>query len=175
MKKPVITAAIMAVALLACAAADHKEKGKSPACMHCGSTCCLVPICVCEPGTKKKPRTEYETMSEPICVAGCGSKFWPFGRCHDRADCTSCTESPCQCPGWVRNRKTLKKETVDEEVPTIKRKVAYVCDACTDCGTGSCCDNRPLRSASSATVDHYGNSRSMASELSLRILQFLRL
>ncbi len=106
MKKPVITAAIMAVALLACAAADHKEKGKSPACMHCGSN------------------------------------PWPFGRCHDRADCTSCTESPCQCPGWVRNRKTLKKETVDEEVPTIKQNVAYVCDACTDCGTGSCCDNR---------------------------------
>jgi hypothetical protein len=29
----------------------------------------------------------------------------------------------------VRNRKTLKKETVDEEVPTIKRKLASICPA----------------------------------------------
>jgi hypothetical protein len=41
----------------------------------------------------------------------------------------------------------IMTEPVDEEVPTIKRKVAYVCDACAGCGpvargTGSCCDER---------------------------------
>ena len=168
MHRPIITAMLLAAALLACGAADkdkaadkpkastkekdkdNKDKSKDdkkPACMHCGATCCLEPICVCEPGTKKKPKNEYETKCEPICVAGCGSKPWPFDWCHERAGCTSCCAEPCRCPGWVRNRKTLKKETVDEEVPIIKRKVAYVCDACAGCGpvacgTGSCCDER---------------------------------
>jgi len=124
---------------------DAAKKDEKPACMHCGGTCCLVPICVCEPGTKKKPQVEFEVKCEPMCVAGCGSKPWPFGQCHDRVGCTSCCEEPCRCPGWVRSRKMLKKETVDEEVPTIKRKVAYVCDTCAGRGTGCCgdrCDHR---------------------------------
>lgn len=159
MHKPIITAMLLTAVLLACGAAD-KEKGadkpkdsskskedEKPACMHCGATCGLTPICVCEPGTKKKPKVEFDVKCEPICVAGCSSKPWPFGRCHERVGCTNCCEEPCRCPGWVRNCKKLKKETVDEEVPTIKRKVAYVCDTCTGCdpvarGTGSCCDER---------------------------------
>jgi hypothetical protein len=109
----------------------EKDKGKKeepkPACMHCGATCGLEPVCVCEPGTKKKPKVEFEVTCEPICVAGCGSKPWPFGRWHDRGGCTSCCAEPCACRGWVRNRKKLKRETTDEEVPAIKRTVAYVC------------------------------------------------
>ena len=142
-----ITALLLTVALLACGAADKEKtagkndaskKDERPACMHCGGTCGLVPICVCEPGTKKKPQGEFEVKCEPMCVAGCSSKPWPFGRCHDRVGCTACCEEPCRCPGWVRNVKKLKKETVDEEVPTIKRKVAYVCDTRAGCGTGCC-------------------------------------
>jgi hypothetical protein len=36
----------------------EKEKDKPPACMHCGATCGLEAVCVCECGTKKKPKTE---------------------------------------------------------------------------------------------------------------------
>jgi hypothetical protein len=172
MHRPIINATLLTVALLACGAADKEQaadarkdqrepnasgKAKStakskedakPACMHCGVTCCLQAVCVCEPGKKKKPKNEYEATCEPICVAGCGSTPWPFGRCRDRVGCTSCCEEPCPCPGWVRNRKALKKETTDKEVSTIKRKVAYVCDTCAGCGAGSCCkDNREHRHA----------------------------
>jgi hypothetical protein len=157
-----ITCLLLAVVLLACGAdgkektadkdktADKKDaskKDEKPACMHCGATCGLVPVCVCEPGTKKKPKVEFDVTCEPICVAGCGSKPWPFGRCHDRAGCTSCCAEPCRCPGWVRNCKKLKKETTDEDVPTIKRKVAYVCDCCAGrCKSGCCGGGRARRS-----------------------------
>lgn len=129
---------------------DDKKKSKEdekPACMHCGATCGLTPICVCEPGTKKQPKVEFDVKCEPICVAGCSSKPWPFGLCHKHVSCTNCCEEPCRCPGWVQNVKKLKKETTDEEVATIKRKVAYICDCCAGGGpiascTGSCCDDR---------------------------------
>jgi hypothetical protein len=157
-----ITALLLTVALLACGAdgkektadkdktADKKDaskKDEKPACMHCGATCGLVPICVCESGTKKKPKVEFDVTCEPICVAGCGSKPWPFGRCNDRVGCTSCCEEPCRCPGWVRNCKKLKKEATDEEVPTIKRKVAYVCDCCAGRCTAGCCGGGRARRA----------------------------
>lgn len=147
------TALLLTVALFACGAADKKDASKKdadkdkkdtpPACMHCGSTCGLVPICVCEPGTKKNPKVEFDVTCEPICVAGCGSKPWPFGRCHDRVGCTTCCEEPCGCPGWVRNCKKLKTETTDEEVPTIKRKVAFICDCCAGRCTAGCCGATP--------------------------------
>ena len=131
-------------------AADDKTaspKHAKPACMHCGATCGLVPVCVCEPGTKKKPKNQYQTTCEPICVPGCSTKPWPFGGWHDRSHCTSCCAEPCACPGWVRNRKTLKRETVEEDVPTIKRKVAYVCDPRAGRGTG-CCGTGQQRASS---------------------------
>jgi hypothetical protein len=132
-------------------AADDKTASPNhakPACMHCGATCGLVPVCVCEPGTKKKPKNQYQTTCEPICVPGCSTKPWPFGGWHDRTRCTSCCAEPCACPGWVRNRKTLKRETVEEDVPTIQRKVAYICDPYAGRGT-SCCDiERPPRPSS---------------------------
>jgi hypothetical protein len=156
MHKPIITAMLLTAVLLACGAADKekaadkpKDSSKSkedekPACMHCGATCGLTPICVCEPGTKKQPKVEFDVKCEPICVAGCSSKPWPFGRCHDeRVGCTNCCEEPCRCPGWVRNVKQLKKETTDEEVATIKRKVAYICDCCAGRCTAGCCEVTP--------------------------------
>jgi hypothetical protein len=127
-------------------AKEDKEKSKKdekPACMHCGATCGLAPICVCEPGTKKQPKVEFDVKCEPICVAGCSTKPWPFGRCGAHVGCTTCCEEPCRCPGWVRNCKKLKKETTDEEVPTIKRKVAYVCDCCAGRCTAGCCEATP--------------------------------
>lgn len=175
MRKPMITPMLLAVALLACGAADkekttdkpqdagkpktaEKAKGKEdkgkddkekskpdekPACMHCGATCGLAPICVCEPGTKQKPKVEFDVKCEPICVAGCSGRPWPFGRCGAHVGCTTCCEEPCRCPGWVRNCKKLKKETIDEEVPTIKRKVAYVCACCSGRCTAGCCEAAP--------------------------------
>jgi hypothetical protein len=127
---------------------DKDKKAKEdpkPACMHCGATCCLVAICVCEPGTKKKPTVEFEVTCDPICVPRCGTKPWPFGRAHDRAGCTSCSSEPCECRAWVRSRKKIKRETGEEDVPTIKRTVAYVCDTCAGGGpvvscTGSSAD-----------------------------------
>ena len=115
------------------------KAAKTPACMHCGATCGLTAICVCEPGTKKQPKVEFEVECEPICVAGCGSKPWPLGKCGHLGGCTNGCEDRCRCPSWVRNRKQLKKEIVDEDVPTIKRKVAYVCDCCAGrCPGGGC-------------------------------------
>ena len=165
MHRPIITILLLSVVLLACGAND-KEKttadpidasnpmapgkakgdqeqpakktakaGTTPACMHCGATCGLTAICVCEPGTKKQPKVEFDVECEPICIAGCSSRPWPLGNCGSRVGCTN----GCgRCPSRVRSRKQLKKETVDEEVPTIKRKVAYVCDCCAGRCAGRC-------------------------------------
>lgn len=108
----------------------------TPACRHCGATCGLAAICVCEPSTKKQPKVEFDVECEPICIAGCGSRPWPWGKCGNRVGCTNGCQDRCRCPSWVRSRKQLKKETVEEDVPTIKRKVAYVCDGCAGRCTG---------------------------------------
>lgn len=138
-----IAALLFALALLACGAADKdKDKNKEdrkPACMRCGATCGLTPLCVCEAGTKKRPKTEFEATCEPICVAGCGSKPWFLDWSCDRTTCTSCCNEPCECPSRVRFCKKLKKETVDEDVPTVVRKVKYVCRCCAGTCTAGCC------------------------------------
>jgi hypothetical protein len=118
-----------ALALLACGAAD-KKKEETPACLRCGATCDLVPTCVCEPGTKKQPKVEFETTCEPICIPACGGWPWPFGGHGDRVGCVSCCREPCDCASRVRYRKKLQQETVDEEVPVVTRKVAYLCGCC---------------------------------------------
>jgi hypothetical protein len=169
MHRPIITILLLSAVVLTCGANDKEktaadpseagsqkapgkaksEQGESgkktakadkiPACTHCGATCGLTAICVCEPGTKKQPKVEFEVECEPICVAGCGSRPWPWGKCGKRVGCTNGCEDRCRCPSWVRNRKQLKKETVDVDVPTIKRKVAYVCDCCAGrCAGGGC-------------------------------------
>jgi hypothetical protein len=115
-----------------------QEEGK-PACMHCGATCGLAPVCVCEPGTKKRPKTEFDATCEPLCVAGCTTKPRFLGWCHGRETCTSCCAEPCECPSRVRWCKRLKRETVDEEVPTIVRKVKYVCRCCSGTCSAGCC------------------------------------
>ena len=141
-------AAMLLVAVLACAGAadkpaekkkDDGQKKDPPACMHCGATCGLRPICVCKPGTKKQPKFEFDVTCEPICIPGCSSHVWPFGGREARVGCTSCCEEPCSCPGKVRYCKKIKKETIDEEKPTIERKVAYVCRVCSGAGQARCC------------------------------------
>jgi hypothetical protein len=124
--------------------ADKSEKGaksdkKPPACMHCGATCGLEPICVCKPGTKKKPVTEYATDCEPFCVPGCSGPPW----CRHGAGCTDCPDDSCRCPGRVRSRKKLSKETRDEEVAVVKRSVAYVCCRCAEQPAAGCCETDP--------------------------------
>ena len=136
-----ITSRRMAILTLgaALAAIAAAEKPKAPACRSCGSTCGLEPICVCEPGTKKKPKVEFGTECEPVCIPGCGSRPWPWGDRHPGGGCTSCCDEPCRCPGRVRSCKRLTKTTVDEEVPVIERRVEYVCAACASGGRPSCC------------------------------------
>lgn len=119
----------------AAGAADKKP----PACMHCGATCGLEPVCVCKPGTKKKPVTEYETSCEPFCVPGCSGPPW----CRRGAGCTDCTDACSHCPATVRFRRKLSKETRDEEVATVKRTVAYVCCRCAARPQTGCCDVGP--------------------------------
>lgn len=130
------------------------KQDDSPACMHCGATCGLEPICVCESGTKKRPKFEFDTTCEPICVPACGSHVWPFRARAAGTGCTTCCEEPCACPGRVRSCKKLKKETVDEEVPTVVRKVKYVCAGCGGRGTVGCCDvEQPRRRPSAWWTD----------------------
>ena len=122
---------------------DKKEKPKeeSPKCMHCGGRCGLEAVCVCECGTKKKPKTEYEAKCDPICVPRCSGLPWPFSRCRHGGGCTDCPSDACRA--WVRHRKTLVKETKDEEVSVIERKVKYVCCQCTATGKTGCCGGEP--------------------------------
>lgn len=102
---------------------DKADESGPPACMRCGATCGLTPICVCEPGTKKKTRVEFESVREPVCIAGCGGHVQPTG-------CTDCCDEPCACPGRVRCCNRLRANTVTEEVPAVVRKVRYVCRCC---------------------------------------------
>lgn len=126
---------------------DAAKKDESPACMCCGATCGLVPTCVCEPGTKKQPKVEFETTCEPICIPACGGWPWPFGGRRDRVGCTSCCQEPCDCASRVRFCKKLKKETVDEDVPVVNRTVAYLCRGCTGNNRARCCGGAPQQRA----------------------------
>jgi len=146
------TILLVLVAVLVCTGAADKQadqkkedahKESTPACMQCGATCGLQPICVCEPGTKKQPKIEFDTTCDPVCIPACGSHAWPFGGRAAKTGCTSCCEEPCACPSRVRFCKKIKKETVDEEVPTVVRKVQYVCDCCAGRCVAGCCDAEP--------------------------------
>jgi hypothetical protein len=121
----------------------EKSKEESPKCMHCGARCGLEAVCVCECGTKKKPKTEYEAKCDPICVPRCSGLPWPFSRCRHGGGCTDCPSDACRA--WVRQRKTLVKETKDEEVSMIERKVKYVCCQCSATGKTGCCGGEPTR------------------------------
>ncbi|NCA10956.1 hypothetical protein EBR56_03970 [bacterium] len=120
---------------------DKKKNSadEKPACMRCGATCGLTPVCACEPGTKKRPKAEFEATCKPLCVAGCTTRPWFLDWGHDRAPCTSCCAEPGACPSRVRWCKKLERETVDEEVPTVVRKVKYVCRCCSGTCSADCC------------------------------------
>jgi hypothetical protein len=109
----------------------EKSEAERPACMHCGATCGLVAVCVCKPGTRKTPKTEYEAKSDPLCVPCCSGPPWPWGGHRRAVGCTGCTGCETECQdAWVRQRKKLVKETKDEEKPTLERKVAWLCRGC---------------------------------------------
>jgi hypothetical protein len=132
---------------LAVAADKGKDNGNEkagdtpPTCMHCGARCGLEAVCVCECGTKKKPKTEYQATCDQICVPRCSGLPWPFTRCRHGGGCTDCQSDACRA--WVRHRKTLVKETKDEEVSVIERKVKYVCCKCSATGKTGCCGGKP--------------------------------
>ena len=127
------------------ASKDGSDKDAAPACMHCGATCGLRPVCVCKPGTKKQPRIEFDTKCEPICIPGCGGFPWLLRHRGAPAGCTSCCDARDCCPGTMRYCNRLQKETVDEEKAVIERKVAYVCRPCQGGGTIGCCGSEPPR------------------------------
>ena len=122
---------------------QEKSKEESPKCMHCGARCGLEAVCVCECGTKKKPKTEYEAKCDPICVPRCSGLPWPFSRCRHGGGCTDGPSDACRA--WVRHRKTLVKETKDEEVSVIERRVKYVCCQCSATGKTGCCSGEPTK------------------------------
>ena len=125
-------------------AREGQDAAARPACRVCGATCRLTPLCVCEPGTKKKPVVDFEVECERICVARCGGLPWPFGT-GKKSSCVGCTAGCEACRGWIRTRRTLHSTKRDEEVPIVKRKVEYVCDACGR-GPGCCGAAAPSRS-----------------------------
>ncbi|MFM9009936.1 MAG: hypothetical protein ACKON8_03435 [Planctomycetota bacterium] len=112
-----------------------------PACLRCGASCDLEPICVYIPSTKKVPKNTYDVDCEPICLPGCGSSPWGLAR-QPPASCCDCGETPCDCPGRVRTRKRLRTEIVEEETRVVERKVEYLCRSCSDRGSPSCCRGR---------------------------------
>ena len=111
------------------------EPEEIPACIQCGATCGLIPICRCEPATRKKPRTIYESKCELVCEPGVGL----FGHHHlNKPDgCTAC--GPACGPSRICQKKTLIKTVKEEEVCHIKREVGYICRCC----AGECrgCDS----------------------------------
>ena len=108
-----------------------KSEAERPTCMHCGATCGLVAVCICKPGTRKTPKTEYEAKSDPLCVPCYSGPPWPWGGHRRAVGCTGCTgcETGCQ-DAWVRQRKKLVVEKKDTEQPAVERKVAWVCRVC---------------------------------------------
>lgn len=136
--RPALTiAALLLVATLSLgASAPGTQPGRS--CLRCGATCDLEPICVCSPGTAKESRVEYDVVCDPICIPGCGSSPWPFGR-RGPMGCSGRDDGPCDCPGSLRNRKVLRKETREEETCVVERRVAYLCGPCAGRGVAGCC------------------------------------
>jgi hypothetical protein len=109
-----------------------------PACRACGGTCGLQPICVCEPGTRKKSTTTYSMKCEPVCVpAPCLLPGWnPLRRP------LSCTDSGCDgaCAGaTIRTKKSLLKTVREEEVDIVTRKIEYLCRHCSGSGPAANC------------------------------------
>jgi hypothetical protein len=145
MHKLAITSLLLTIVLLACGAADKPRpdvepiEREPPRCMHCGTTCGLAPVCVCEPGTKKRATIEFDVTCEPICVPGCGSTPRFLDGHGARANCTSCSEASCACRGRVRSCKRIRANAVDEDVPTVVRKVGYVCHCCSGSCAADCC------------------------------------
>jgi hypothetical protein len=129
-------ALLVVAAALPCgatAAAADKAAAKPPSCMQCGATCGLRAVCVSTPDTKTVPKPEFSTTCEPICIAGCGSRPWPWcrqGRASGCTSCTDCGDEPCVCAGRVRQRKVLVRKTVDTEKPVVKRSVGHLCCRC---------------------------------------------
>lgn len=144
-QRPWTTAAVLIATTVALGATGPErtaERTATPTCLRCGATCDLKPVCVCTPGTRKKPKVEYEVDCEPICLAGCASRPWQVGPCHP-VGCTSCGPKPSDCPSRIRNRKLLRKETTDEEVCMVERNVAHLCGPCANRAGPGCCDEAP--------------------------------
>lgn len=101
-----------------------------PACIQCGATCNLIPFCRCEPITRKKPRTIYESKCELVCEPAVGL----FGPPPPKPNgCTDCGKT-CS-PARICKKKTLLKTVHEEDVCHTARKVGYLCRCCAgECG-----------------------------------------
>jgi uncharacterized membrane protein YgdD (TMEM256/DUF423 family) len=127
MRRAALATVILAVMLGAFAAAGAADA--RPACRLCGACCGLQPVCVCEPVTKKKPKTTYSMKCEPVCVPGPCLLHHGKATRH-RAGCTGPACDGCCGAATVRMKKVLLKKVTEEEVDAIERKVEYVCCHC---------------------------------------------
>lgn len=115
-----------------------------PVCRICGGSCGLAAVCICEPGTKKRPKTTYSMKCEPVCVPT--PRLLHGGHGH----APPCTGSPCDgrcAESMVRTKKSLLKTITDEEVDVFTRKIEYVCCHCSNTprtsGCPSCTGSTP--------------------------------
>ncbi len=114
-------------------AGPAKKVDEPPECIQCGATCGLIPFCKCEPSTKKKSKTIYDSRCDLVCVPGCGCLSHGH---HQRAGCTDCEQSCGKMR--VREKKTLLKTVKEEEIDTVKHTVAYICECCAGLRGSSC-------------------------------------
>lgn len=106
-----------------------------PACIQCGATCGLIPFCRCEPVTRKKPKTIYESKCELVCEPAVGF-FHHHRQKHRDGGCTDC--GPACGPSRICQKKTLIKTVEETDVCHVKREVGYLCRCCA--GQCSGCD-----------------------------------
>jgi hypothetical protein len=89
------------------------------------------------PSTKKVPKNVYRTECEDFCVPGPSTRSICFDECGRR----KVVVTP-SC-GKVRSRNKLIKKEVNEEVPTTKCVVEYLCPACASAGDNCPSASRP--------------------------------
>lgn len=117
--------------------ADAKNSAQ-PACRMCGGSCGLEPVCVCEPSTKKRPKTTYSMKCESVCVpAPC---LVPGGHGHHHAPaCTGVPGGGGCSNAVVRTKKSLLKTVTEEEVDVVVRKVEHICRHCSGIDVAGSC------------------------------------
>lgn len=115
-------AGLLAVAWFACATALAEDS--TDHCAHCGCNCCCQKVCRVVCTTKKVPKTTYTCECEDFCVPGKSE------HCVTRDECGKKKHVYTPTCAYVRTKKKLVKHETNQEVPTYKWVVEYLCDNC---------------------------------------------